>query len=131
MRLGGKVSQNINGVMLTCIMSWCITLLMAFTFSDAPIGNMEIHRYSDNKYWRAGIFPISIFYVITQNSKMTSWRLYFNTLEFNSIHLFLNTENIKWNAANACNKLVYCIVFPLLDFDFQFFQVKTLISRNF
>jgi hypothetical protein len=49
----------------------------------------------------------AIFYVISQNSKMTSWQFYFNTFEFNSIHLFLNTENIKWNAANACNKLVY------------------------
>ena len=36
----------------------------------------------------------------------------------------------RWLWVRDC-KLVYCIVFPLLDFDFQYFQIKTLIFRNF
>jgi hypothetical protein len=57
-----------------------------------------------HRFWRTDILPIPIFYVISQNSRMTSWQFYFTTFEFSSIHLFLNIENIKWNLANACNK---------------------------
>jgi hypothetical protein len=59
---------------------------------------MEIHRYSDIE---SQYFADTDLYVISQKSKMTSWQFYFSTFEFNSIHLLLNTENMKWNAANA------------------------------